>query len=198
MSGGCLLILTLVDLLSNRQPGIPRRTRTSKGRRTWTMSREEPEGRSLCSCASMYFHIQRPLNSSFLHDVWVLYAIKPSDMSCRGEWCNQHETHQIPSGKQTWLAGKWTIYRWFSLIFLLKPPFSSGIFQPTMFDPEGPTVEELEQRLVELTRMLASARLHSKARLEQVRGPGSSVKRGTSRWQGCWCQQVFLILSGKD
>ena len=32
------------------------------------------------------------------------------------------------------------------------------------------SAEELEQRLVELTRMLASARLHSKARLEQVRG----------------------------
>ena len=39
----------------------------------------------------------------------------------------------IPSGNQTW---RWKMDH-LSLIFLSKPPFSSGISQPTMFDEGG-------------------------------------------------------------
>ena len=44
----------------------------------------------------------------------------------------------IQSGHQTWLLGKWTIEIGDVPIFLLKPPFSSGIFQPAMFDCGSP------------------------------------------------------------
>jgi hypothetical protein len=43
------------------------------------------------------------------------------------------------------------------------------LFPRWIYQTSVELVEELEQRLVELTRMLASARLHSKARLEQAR-----------------------------
>ena len=44
----------------------------------------------------------------------------------------------IQSGHQTWLPGKWTIKIGGVPIVLLKPPFSSGIFQPAMFDCGSP------------------------------------------------------------
>ena len=38
----------------------------------------------------------------------------------------------LPSCNQTWRAGKWTIE--INVFPSLKPPFSSGIFQPAMFN----------------------------------------------------------------
>ena len=41
----------------------------------------------------------------------------------------------LPSGNQTWLAGKWTIK--VNDFSSYKPPFSSRIFRPAMFDYQG-------------------------------------------------------------
>ena len=45
--------------------------------------------------------------------------------------------------------------------------FSLAVFSWTSWPGQSP-LQELEERMVELTRMLANVRLHSKARLEQA------------------------------
>ena len=46
-------------------------------------------------------------------------------------------TKGIPSGNQTW---QWNMDH-LQLIVLLKPPFSSGIFQPWLMKPEGYSID---------------------------------------------------------
>ena len=57
---------------------------------------------------------------------------KPGSAWLAGVW-------DLPSGSQTWRAAKWTIYRIYTIgdVPSQKPPFSSRIFQPAMFDYQG-------------------------------------------------------------
>ena len=53
--------------------------------------------------------------------------------------------YPLPSGSQTWLAGKCIIY--FDAFPSYKPPFCSGIFQPAMFDSRVAEMEKTSPRL---------------------------------------------------
>ena len=63
------------------------------------------------------------------HYMEIIYLIYQSVLSISSIFLSIYPS--IPSGNQTWHDGKQTMK---SVIFLIKPPFSLGIFQPAMFD----------------------------------------------------------------
>ena len=81
----CVLILQAEFCLSSMQSQEfrvePQQARAAELERCEGKSRKDGVCAGMLPCHSTYFHIQRKLNSSFLHDVWVL--AKPSKISCR-------------------------------------------------------------------------------------------------------------------
>ena len=84
-----------------------------------------------------------PRQVSFLQNLWIQsvlssgrQALEAQRKRLLGAASPKEPRHAgtVPADNQTWLAGKWTIEISDFQLFLLKPPFSSGIFRLAMFD----------------------------------------------------------------